>query len=68
MKAGKDANDFTCIQDGECDINTEYFEYDNAFDACYTTGYIIWLKAQFEQTVVMHSSNLMFFILFICNL
>lgn len=27
-----------------------YFAYDNAFDACYSTGNTIWLKVQYKQT------------------
>ena len=27
-----------------------YFAYDNAFDACYTTGRLLWLKVKYIQT------------------
>ncbi|KAL5252519.1 hypothetical protein ACHWQZ_G015335 [Mnemiopsis leidyi] len=44
------ASSLSCVKDGDCSLVDSYFAYDNANDACYSTGNTIWLKAQYKQT------------------
>ena len=39
----------SCVSDGDCYLNNNYFQYESSTDACFTTGDSIWLRGQYIQ-------------------